>query len=154
MLLGSCVKSIARATHGLQHRMIEIFIDFAAQAADLYVDDIGLRVEVIIPHIFQQHSARDHLSGVTHEVFQQAKLARLQINALAFTGNFAFQQIEFQIANVQQGRCVFRVRAAYQCFETASTIRPSWNRLVQRLPPPRTYFAMQSTCADEEDYTQ
>ena len=41
-------------------------------------DDVGARIEMIVPDIVQQHCAGDHLSRMTHEIFEQAKLAWLQ----------------------------------------------------------------------------
>jgi hypothetical protein len=50
----------------------------AAQAADLHVDDVGLRIEVAVPDGLEQHGARDHLPLVAHQVGEQAQFARLQ----------------------------------------------------------------------------
>jgi hypothetical protein len=61
----------------MQKRLGETFIDFRAQARDVDVNHISLRVKMVIPHIFQQHSSRHNLAGMLHQVFQQAKFARL-----------------------------------------------------------------------------
>jgi len=54
----------------------------------VHVDHVGLRIEVIIPDIFQKHGAGHHLSGMLHEIFQQPELARLQVEFLrAAVGN-------------------------------------------------------------------
>ena len=48
------------------------------QAADVHVDDVGLGVEVVAPHLLEQHGPGDHLPGVPHEVLQQLELPRLE----------------------------------------------------------------------------
>src|ERR1700733_9530659 len=55
-------------------------VDFLAQIADVDVDDIGLQREVIVPHIPEQHRPRDHLAGMTQEIFQELELTRQQID--------------------------------------------------------------------------
>jgi hypothetical protein len=61
----------------MQKRLGETFIDFRAQTRDVDVDYVGLRVEMVVPHVFQQHGAGNHLAGMLHEVFQQPEFARL-----------------------------------------------------------------------------
>src|SRR6516164_9157301 len=68
----------ADAAHRLDQRQREIAVDLVAQATDLHVDDVGLRVEVVVPHRFEQHAARDDLALVAYEIFEQAEFARLQ----------------------------------------------------------------------------
>ncbi len=41
----------------------------------MHIDDIGLGIEMIFPHAFQQHGAGDHLPGMAHQIFQQAEFA-------------------------------------------------------------------------------
>ena len=51
-----------------------------AQPRDMHVDDIGLRIEMIVPDVLEQHGARHHLAGMSHQIFEQAEFARLQID--------------------------------------------------------------------------
>ena len=52
-------------------------VDLLTQTADVDVDDIRLRIEVVIPHLLQQHRPRHHLAGMAHQVLQQAEFTRL-----------------------------------------------------------------------------
>src|SRR5215813_3869245 len=48
-------------------------VQFAAQVADLHVDNIGLRHEFEIPHILKQHRSGHNLPGAAHEILQELK---------------------------------------------------------------------------------
>jgi hypothetical protein len=63
----------------------EIFVDFAPQAADLNIDNIGLRIKGVVPDRLQQHSPGNDLSLVPHKVLEEAELARLKRNGFART---------------------------------------------------------------------
>jgi hypothetical protein len=45
--------------------------EFRAQAAHMSLDDVRARVEVKIPHRFEQHCARDNAVRVAREIFQK-----------------------------------------------------------------------------------
>jgi len=57
-------------------------IQLGAQAADMSFDNIGFGIKMKIPDVFKQHGASDHLSGMTNQIFKQAKLGWLKINDL------------------------------------------------------------------------
>ena len=46
----------------------------------MHVDDVGLRIEMMVPDLLEQHGARHDMSGVPHEVFEQPKLARQDLD--------------------------------------------------------------------------
>src|ERR1700722_12022959 len=58
-------------------------VELAPQVADLDVDDIGLRHEIEIPHVFEQHRPGHDLAGPAHEIFEQSEFPRQQIDRLA-----------------------------------------------------------------------
>src|ERR1700679_113621 len=62
---------------------LEAMIQFSAQPADVALDDAGLRIEMDAPHVFQQHPPREHAIRIAHEVLEQAKLLRQQLDVLA-----------------------------------------------------------------------
>ena len=47
----------------------------------MHVDQIGLRVKVQVPDIFEQHRARDHLADAAHQVLEQLELLGGQIDS-------------------------------------------------------------------------
>jgi hypothetical protein len=72
---------------------LEAFVDFAAQPADVALDDVGARVEMNVPDVLEQHRARDHLAGVAHQVFKQAELPWLQLDQLPTTARRAAEPV-------------------------------------------------------------
>src|SRR6185312_4049395 len=83
VLTSAVTDHVSGAAHGVDKGGVEIAIDLGAQSRHMHVDDVGLRVEVIVPDVFQQHGAGDDLAGVLHEIFEQPVLARLQHDLLA-----------------------------------------------------------------------
>src|SRR3954447_24951107 len=66
---------VAGAANRVQQRTVESLVDLGAQARDVYVNDVGLRIEVVIPDVLQQHGAGHDLAGMLHQIFEQAELA-------------------------------------------------------------------------------
>src|SRR5580704_11696902 len=94
----------------------EIFIDFPAQTANLYIDHVGLRIKVIVPDRLEQHRAGNHLALVPHQVFEKAELARLKGNGRASALGPPRSQIQSQISD-PQFLIILSLRAATeQCF--------------------------------------
>jgi len=53
----------------MNHWVIVIAIEFAAQLADMNVDDVGRLSEVIVPHLLEQHGTRHQPGpGISLEV--------------------------------------------------------------------------------------
>src|SRR5579863_8992637 len=71
--LATGTEHVARSSDGVDQRRREAAIDFAAQAADLHIDDVGLRIEMAVPHCFEQHGAGDDLALVAHQISEQAQ---------------------------------------------------------------------------------
>jgi hypothetical protein len=54
----------------------------------VHVDHVGLRIEMIIPNVLQQHGAGHDLAGMPHQIFEQAEFARLQLQLLPGAADF------------------------------------------------------------------
>src|SRR5690242_6160434 len=83
------MQAVSGAAHRVQKRLREALVDLLPETADMHVDHVGLRVEMVVPDILQQHRARDDMARVAHQVFEQPELARLQLDCLAVTGDGA-----------------------------------------------------------------
>jgi hypothetical protein len=83
----------------MQQSLGETLINFRPQPRDVHVDDVGLRVEVVIPNIFQQHGAGHHLTRMFHEIFEQAELSRLQDDFFPAARHLMRQPVEFEVAH-------------------------------------------------------
>ena len=97
-------QAIAGAAHRVQQRAVEILVDLLPQPADMHVDDVGLRVEVIVPDVLEQHRAGHDMAGVAHQVFEQLELARQQLDRLVAALDRAGQQVELEVGDPQLGR--------------------------------------------------
>src|ERR1700693_488638 len=84
---------ITGAANRVEQRRIEIAIDLGAQARHVHIDHIGLRIEMIVPHMFEQHGARDYLASVLHQILEQSEFARLQDDFLRPAHDFVRQPV-------------------------------------------------------------
>ena len=87
------------AAHRMDEGRVEVLVDLASQTADVHIDDVGLRVEVIVPDVLEQHRPGDDLVAVAHQVFEQAEFARLQVDLLAGAADRARNDVNFKIAD-------------------------------------------------------
>ena len=69
----------------------------------MHVDHVGLRIEVIVPDVLQQHGAGHHLAGMLHQIFEQAELARLQGQFFLAADDAVGEPVEFEIADAVDG---------------------------------------------------
>ena len=91
----------------------------------MHVDDVGLRVEVIVPDMRRQHGAGHHLAGVLHQEFEQAELARLEDDLGALARHAMRQSVELEIGDAI-GRRLARARggaAAHQHLDPGEKLR-------------------------------
>ena len=88
----------------------------------MYVYHIGLRIEMIVPDIFQQHGAGDDMPGIAHEVFQQLELAGLQGNILAGARYGAGEQVNFKVDRLEFGFQRLLGAAPAQAFNTGEKL--------------------------------
>src|SRR5260370_41687089 len=98
---------VTDAAHRVQQRRREVLVDLLAQSADLHIDRIRLRIEMIVPDRLEEHRARDHLSLVTNQILEKPKLSRLQRDRLIGPLAPTSSQIHVQICNLQFGHVLF-----------------------------------------------
>src|ERR1700726_134803 len=80
---------VSSAANRLDHIEFKAMIDFGPQATDMAFDHAGLRIEMNAPHVFEEHPPREHPIRVAHEILEQAKFLRQQVDALARAQNAA-----------------------------------------------------------------
>src|ERR1700728_4149024 len=86
-------ESVAGAAHGMNQSVRIAAVYLAAQTAHVSLHDAGIRVEMHAPDILQQHGAGDDLLGMSHQIFEQQKFTRQQIDRYTAAQNGARQQI-------------------------------------------------------------
>ena len=114
---------IAGSTHRVQQGRFETLLDLAAQARDMHINDIGLRVEVIIPDMLQQHCSSDDLPGMAHQIFEQTEFARLEDDDLTCPFGGMRQAVEFEIADAIDRFRLFRARSPLQDLDAGQAAR-------------------------------
>src|SRR5271156_1933286 len=67
ILASGVTDHISGAANGVYELRVKIAVDLGPEPRDVHVDDVGLRIEMVIPDVFEQHGAGDHLSGVLHQ---------------------------------------------------------------------------------------
>ena len=87
------------AANSVDERTVEALVDLRSQARDMHVNNVGLRVEVIVPDMLEQHGAGHHLAGVLHQELEQAELARLKHDLGAITHDPMRQPVELEIGD-------------------------------------------------------
>src|SRR5215510_16418205 len=92
--IGSGSEDITDAADGVQQLLRERFVDLVAQSAHQHVDDVGLRIEAVVPDVRQDHRLRDDAAGVAHQVFEQREFARAEIDRFAIACDLARKQVE------------------------------------------------------------
>src|SRR5580704_8464348 len=92
---------VAAATHGVNQWLVGAAVNRLAQAADVHVDEIALRIKMQVPDALEQHGAGYHLAGAAHEVLEQLQLPCREVELTARARHPARQQVEFQVLHLQ-----------------------------------------------------
>src|SRR3546814_21129070 len=98
----------------MDQRPAKAAVDLLPQTADMLVDDVGLRIEMIVPDMFEQHRARHHPPFVAREIGEDAKFARGEVDRLAAAPHRLTEQIDLEIADAQPGLRDYRGAAPAQ----------------------------------------
>src|SRR5258708_11249707 len=76
-------KYIAKPPHGVDEFALERIVDLGPQPADVDVDDVGVAVEVDVPHLLGDVGPRQRLAGMLGEQRQEHELLRRQVDRLS-----------------------------------------------------------------------
>src|SRR5882762_11790913 len=68
------------AADTMDHRRLLRVVDLVTQPAHMHVHKVGLRDELVFPHLFEQHGTRQRLVLATHHILEQAEFPRQQLN--------------------------------------------------------------------------
>ena len=119
----SRAENIAGAAQGVDEFLIEIAIHFIAQPADQHVHDIGLRIEGVVPNVFENHRLRDDAPRIAQKIFEEGKFARLELDFFAIARDLAREQIKCQTAAAQasSARSVCEERRMSACTRASSS---------------------------------
>ena len=94
---------VAAAAHRVDQRRLAFAIDLAAQATDVDVDHVGLRVEAVVPEALEQHGAGDDAPLAAHQVLEHLELARQQLDPPLSAAGGAGDQVELEVGADEPG---------------------------------------------------
>lgn len=83
----------------------------------MHVDHVSLRIEMMLPDIFKEHRASDHLIGVTCEILQQPEFLSLQLDWPSGPRYPMREEVEAQIGDRERRLNSDAPRSANQRFE-------------------------------------
>ena len=81
-LIQALFKDIADPANGVNHFSFELMVDFAPQTVYQHIDNVCLRIEMIIPHMLHDHRFRNNVPCIAHQVLEERKLPRLQFDRM------------------------------------------------------------------------
>src|SRR5437762_6484059 len=76
----SGLEDITHSANGLDDFHRKILVHLRAQPVNENIDDVGLRIETVIPDVFKDHRFRDHSSRIPQQQFEQGEFAGLQFD--------------------------------------------------------------------------
>src|SRR5262245_8339329 len=117
-VLARSTDAVTYAADGVDERISLLTVDLAAHAPDVDVDDVGGGIEVQVPDMLQQHRARNHLVLIAHQVLENLKLARKQLDRPSGTARRPRHEIEFEVAHAQHGFLDHGLAAPRERFDT------------------------------------
>src|SRR5215831_17055541 len=103
------LKDIAHSANGLDQFHREVFVHFGPEPVDKNIDYVRLRIEAVIPDVFEDHGLRNNLSRIAKQQFEEGEFPALQFNLLARAGDFPRNQVHFDVSP-REGRRLHRVR--------------------------------------------
>src|SRR6185437_5812273 len=93
MILIGRKQSVPHAADGLNGVDREACVEAPAQSADMAFHHVGVRVEIDVPHLLQQHLAGHDAIRVSEQILHEPKFLRKQLDAPAIAGDRAFDQV-------------------------------------------------------------
>jgi len=85
------------AAHRVQQLLFERIVDLAAQPPDGHFHQVGVAVEIHVPHLLSQLRARQHVALAAHEQGQQRELLGGQLEPMSVARGLARNHIEAQV---------------------------------------------------------
>jgi len=85
LVLGGAVDRVAGRADGAHDVGIPVRVQCLAQAAYVHVDSPRLNINIVAPNRVEKLLAGENPSGISHQVAQQAKLGRAEMDRFAAT---------------------------------------------------------------------
>ena len=73
-------ETVAHTYDGVDEFLVKTLINFLPQVSHVDIHDIGVGIEILVPHVAQQLPARQRLTLVAYEILQQPVLLSAQFH--------------------------------------------------------------------------
>src|SRR3954453_18581216 len=94
---------VARSSHRVEKWLFVAFLELSTKPADMHVDHVSSRVEVIIPDLLEEHRAGHDAALVASKIFEQQIFAGLEVELLACALHDSRKRVDLQIPAGQPG---------------------------------------------------
>src|ERR1700722_12012384 len=94
-------ENIAHSSQRSNEGSTPIRIYLPTKTVDVYIHDVGIRLDSHTPDFIKDHGACDNAARISTQVFQKNEFLRRQIQDLATSGSFTPEQIEFEVEHSQ-----------------------------------------------------
>src|SRR5258708_23882177 len=84
------------AADTMNHRWLLRVVDLVTQPAHMHVDEVGLRNEFVLPHLFEQHGSRQRLVLAAHHILEQTEFPRQQLDGAVAALGRTLDEIELE----------------------------------------------------------
>src|SRR5579863_429151 len=101
-VLARSTETKSDAANGVNERIGLLAVDLAANAPDININDVCRRIEMQIPDLLQQHSARHDMALISDQIFKDLEFSRQQLDASAATVCRPCHEVQFQVSDAQQ----------------------------------------------------
>jgi hypothetical protein len=108
---GSFTDKIPYSPCGVKQLPVEVVVDFFAEFADVDVDEVGTRVEVVFPDFLEEHGARADGALVAHEGFEEFEFAGAEVDLSAAARGDAGSDVEGKVADAEEDGAGFAASA-------------------------------------------
>ncbi len=107
-------EDIAHTSHGPNQRYLSRAIHLAAQAVDMHVNHIRVRLNAHAPHFIQNHGARHHAARISAEILQENEFLLGELQNLPATRSLPPEQIQLKILNAEASGLAGRGTIAFE----------------------------------------
>ena len=76
-------EAVADAAHGADQLHRERIVDLGAQVPHVHVNDVGQTLEALVPHVLDDHGAREHPPRIGGQILEQRVLLGGELDARA-----------------------------------------------------------------------
>src|SRR5262245_31507113 len=99
-IITSAHQPVPRAPNRLDHRIVA---ELGAESAHVYLDDVGIAVEVEIPYVLEDVALRHNLVGMSQQMLDDREFAAGELDLPTAKPHPSRRRVKSQIARLEHG---------------------------------------------------